>query len=140
VVSGSDLYVGGYFYDVNNGGTTLGAADFVAKHEINVPTAADLAAFTARVNPQQDVVVRWRTGNEMNLVGFNVYRATNKNRIYKQLNKELIAAKHPGGILGANYSHADKRVKAGKTYFYKLEIVRANGASEWSEVRRVTLP
>lgn len=86
-VSGSDLYVGGYFYDVNNGGTTLGAADFVAKHEINVPTAADLAAFTARANPQQDVVVRWRTGNEMNLVGFNVYRATNKNGIYKQLNR-----------------------------------------------------
>jgi len=69
-----------------------------------------------------------------------VYRATNKNGIYKRLNKKLIAAKHPGEIRGANYSRTHKRVKAGKTYFYKLELVRANGASEWSEVRRVTLP
>ncbi|MCL4824621.1 MAG: hypothetical protein KJZ57_10425, partial [Anaerolineales bacterium] len=30
-VSGSDVYVGGYFYNVNNGGTKLGAADYIAK-------------------------------------------------------------------------------------------------------------
>jgi hypothetical protein len=114
--------------------------DAFAAKLITTITATDLAAFTARVNAQQHVVVKWRTDNEMNLVGFNVYRATKKNGTYKRLNKALIAAKHPGEILGANYSRTNKKVNAGKTYFYKLELVRANGASEWSAVRRVTLP
>ena len=139
-VGGRDLYAGGHFINVNNGGTWLDAADYIAKYEISAVTATDLAAFTARVNAQQHVVVKWRTSNEMNLVGFNVYRATKKNGTYKRLNKALIAAKHPGEILGANYSRTNKKVNAGKTYFYKLEMVRANGASEWSAVRRVTLP
>jgi membrane protein implicated in regulation of membrane protease activity len=30
-ISGTDLYVGGYFYNVNNSGTVLGAADYIAK-------------------------------------------------------------------------------------------------------------
>jgi len=39
-VSGSDLYVGGFFTDVNNGGTTLTAADYVAKYQFSAPATS----------------------------------------------------------------------------------------------------
>ncbi|MDL1895247.1 hypothetical protein FBQ82_03175 [Anaerolineae bacterium CFX7] len=44
-VSGSDLYVGGRFENVNNNGTVLGAGDHVAKYQFaEPPSSADLAA------------------------------------------------------------------------------------------------
>jgi len=44
-VNGSDLYVGGFFTDVNNNGAVLGAADYIAKYQPAVPNpTADLAA------------------------------------------------------------------------------------------------
>jgi len=44
-VSASSVYVGGWFLDVNNNGTVLGAADYIAKYQFaEPPSSADLAA------------------------------------------------------------------------------------------------
>lgn len=101
------------------------------------PTAATLANFNAKFASKKSIVhVKWETGNELNVVGFNVWRQVGKGE-WKLHNKQMIAAKHVGSIEGAKYAIAHKKVKAGKTYQYKIEIVKANGESEWSEVKTV---
>ena len=103
----------------------------------NGPTSAILSKFNARFNAsKQRVRVNWTTASELNVVGFNVWRKSGKGE-WKMLNPSLIPAKNLGEIVGANYARADQTVKAGKTYRYKLEIVLANGQSEWSDVKRV---
>ena len=101
------------------------------------PTAATLTRFNAKFAPNKNFVrVKWETGNELNVVGFNVWRKVGKGE-WKLHNKEMITAKHVGSIEGAKYAVAHKKVKPGKTYQYKIEIVKANGESEWSEVKTV---
>ena len=110
----------------------------------NAPTAATLTNFSAKAKTnksgKQVVLLKWETGNESNVVGFNLYRATKKNGTYKQLNKELLPAKHPGELGGARYKRTNNKTQAGETYFYKIEIVLANGAREWSDVIKIKMP
>ncbi|MDL1895248.1 hypothetical protein FBQ82_03180 [Anaerolineae bacterium CFX7] len=149
-VSGSDLYVGGYFTDVNNGGTVLTAADRAARFEIASPSATDLAAWQAHLTKKQNVIVKWETGNELNLLGFNVWRKVGEKGTGKQgngkkpkwlkLNAAMIAAENVGQLGGARYTFTDRDVKPGKTYRYKLELVRPSGQSEFSQPLRVRVP
>ncbi|OQY79932.1 MAG: hypothetical protein B6D41_21830 [Chloroflexi bacterium UTCFX4] len=110
----------------------------------DAPTSATLINFSAKAKTnksgKQVVLLKWETGNESNVVGFNLYRATKKNGTYKQLNKELLPAKHPGELGGARYKRTNNKTQAGETYFYKLEIVLANGAREWSDVIKIKMP
>jgi len=149
-VSGSDLYVGGDFTNVNNNGTVLTAADRAARFEIASPSAVDLAALQARLTKKQNVVVKWETGNELNLLGFNVWRKVGEKGTGKQgngkkskwlkLNAAMIAAENVGQLGGAHYTFTDRDVKPGKTYRYKLELVRPSGQSEFSQPLRVRVP
>lgn len=88
---------------------------------------------------KQRVRVKWETGNELNVVGFNLWRRAGKNDAWEMLNRKLLAAKQIGTINGARYMRGDKTVRAGTRYFYKLEIVRADGTSEWSDIQRVNV-
>lgn len=106
--------------------------------EGSAPTAADLLVFTARQTPRQFVRVSWETGTELNIIEFNVHRARNKNGPFQKLNAKVIPAKKMGTVQGANYRLRDEHVKKGKRYLYKIEIIRPNGTSEWSDVIRVT--
>jgi hypothetical protein len=110
----------------------------------DAPTAVTLTNFSAKAKTnksgKQVVLLKWETGNESNVVGFNLYRATKKNGTYEQLNKELLPAKHPGELGGARYKRTNNKTQAGETYFYKLEIVLANGTREWSDVIKIKMP
>ncbi|MCC7165748.1 MAG: hypothetical protein IT331_24840, partial [Anaerolineae bacterium] len=145
-VSGNNLYVGGEFTDVNNNGTILPEGDYVAKVQAAQPTAVTLANFSARFNAKKQVVrVKWVTGTEIQVVGFNVWRQVKSAenpvpRAWKQINKQLLAAKNAGGIAGASYSHSYKKVQPGKRYSYRVEIVKTDGTSEWSDVIKVKIP
>ncbi len=102
-----------------------------------VPAATTLASFHAKYAPaKQRVTVKWTTANELGVVGFNVWRQVGK-REWVKVNAQLIAPKYLSGVTGGKYSFADKKIGAGKTYRYKLEILFADRASEWSEVQRV---
>lgn len=101
------------------------------------PTAATLIKFNAKFAPNKNAVrMTWETGNELNVLGFNVWVKTGKGE-WKQRDKELIVAKQMGHIEGAKYSVKQKKVKLGMTYHYKLEIVMADGTREWGVVKTV---
>lgn len=150
-------YTGSAWSCANNGFTTtpntitrVGVTEFSDWAAGNsAPTSATLTKFTAKWNTRKQVAqVKWETGSELNVVGFNVWKKQgkkgnegNKGKAeWRQLNAELIAAAKVGEIQGARYTFADKKIKQGKTYQYKLQIVLANGANEWSAVKKVKLP
>lgn len=83
--------------------------------------------------------VKWETGSELDVVGFNLWRRAGKKGAWEMLNRNLIAAQQTGAVGGAKYARGDKKVRAGVRYAYKLEILRADGTSEWSDIQRVKL-
>jgi hypothetical protein len=111
----------------------------------SAPTVADMGSVRGKANSKGHAVMRWTTLNELNLLGFNVYRrlegknGANKHE-WKQINVKLIDAKKLGAVEGAKYHIADKKVKKGNTYRYKLQILRADGTSEWSEIVKIEIP
>jgi hypothetical protein len=93
------------------------------------PTAVALASFAALPNPA-GIELLWETATEIDMVGFNVYRADAQNSAPTQINGNLIAAQMPGGIIGAKYSYLDASVVPNTSYVYWLGIVDMSGGSE----------
>lgn len=112
----------------------IGFSDWLAASDA-APTAATLVKFNTKFAPKKNVVrVRWETGSELNVVGFSVYRRTGNTKKWTRLNAEMIPAKNVGQIQGDKYSFTDKKIKGGKIYRYKLELVLSDGTSEWSKI------
>ncbi|MFN2467487.1 MAG: FG-GAP repeat domain-containing protein, partial [Gaiellaceae bacterium] len=86
------------------------------------PTMVALRSFSAR-SSRQGVELRWRTGAEAMLLGFDVYRAG------VRLNRPLIAARGEAG--GAGYRLLDRGARVGATYLYRLQAVRLDGTRAW---------
>jgi len=107
----------------------------------DAPTSAILGRFRAQATPKHQVRVKWNTEAEWNVVGFNLYRQTAGRKKWTKLNGDTpIERKDVTSPNGARYKWNDKQVKAGKTYRYKLEILKVSGPAEWSEVVQVTVP
>lgn len=96
------------------------------------PTAVTLASFSAHKQGKA-VVVRWRSASENDLLGFNVYRA--RGKALTKLNHALLRAR--GGADGHAYSFRDTKVKAGRTYIYRLQSVSTSGKRTWIGARTV---
>jgi hypothetical protein len=93
------------------------------------PTAVDLVDFTA-TGDGDAVRVEWETAQEINNLGFNLYRSTQKNGSYQKLNPSLI----PGqlySVTGKRYTYIDSNVTKGHIYYYKLEDIDASGKHSW---------
>ena len=92
------------------------------------PTAVLVRSFTATA-ARKGVLLRWRTGSEVDTLGFNVYRETQGRRV--KLNRSLIASKAPAGVAGASYSFWDRsrRVKQARRYW--LQAVNRDGSRLW---------
>ncbi len=103
-----------------------------ATYTASSPTSADLLAFKAGSAPK-GIRVKWQTGNELEIIGFNVWRKTSKGTEWKKLNANLIDAKSVGTISSEKYSYLDKSVKVGKKYVYRIEIVLVQGEARWSD-------
>ncbi len=127
VTASSTPYVN-YAQVVYNAGT----ASTTANTRVSTPTSAELTNFSLKARAKQ-VQVRWSTGTEMNMVGFNIWRRKGKDTEWHQLNADLIPATNIGTVNGGNYIYKDKAVKTGKKYIYKIEIVNAIGESTWSD-------
>jgi hypothetical protein len=107
---------------------------------VSTPTALYLSSFKAN-GRAIGAKLKWTTANEMLVLGFNVWRSTTRDGVYTQVNPTMINAKHVGDpTMGDKYVYKDKSAKAGKTYFYKLEVVGTNGTLEWSDIKRVRIP
>ncbi|MCB0096767.1 MAG: hypothetical protein KDE46_13640, partial [Caldilineaceae bacterium] len=86
---------------------------------------------TADVTPRfngwstaDEVVLAWSTGVEIDLLGFNLYRASDPAGPYTLLNPHLIVA--VGDALGADYRYVDQPPTAG-LYFYQIESLSNSG-------------
>ena len=101
--------------------------------QANSPQVAVLIAFSAKATKSHTVRVSWETGAEFTLVGFHVYRKT-KNSDWVKMTNSMISPDVAGGITGSTYSFVDKKVREGKLYSYRLELVSSAGNSEWSDI------
>ncbi|NIR02725.1 MAG: hypothetical protein GTN78_21410, partial [Gemmatimonadales bacterium] len=89
----------------------------------------DLVDFTATGNGDA-VRVEWETAQEINNLGFNLYRSTKKEGPYTKLNSSLI----PGllySVTGKKYTYNDRAVTKGQLYYYKLEDIDSFGRHTW---------
>jgi photosystem II stability/assembly factor-like uncharacterized protein len=99
------------------------------------PTDIALESFTASGFDDGQVLLQWRTGFEVNNLGFNIYREQEGKRI--PLNEQVIAGSAlmagPGTSLtaGHSYNWADPTLESGKGVSYWLEEIDLNGNSAW---------
>jgi len=71
------------------------------------------------------VKLSWRTGAELDNLGFNVLRSED-GKNYKKINPELIKGLGTP-VLGQAYTYEDAGVVDGKTYYYLLEDIETTG-------------
>ena len=123
---------------VNTGGTVYSTAQLNSNEGLCAtdsddwtPTAVELASFTA--TPQawtKTIRLDWETLTEVNNLGFNLYRAESPDGRQIKLNAGLIPSQGPGSPSGYIYSFVDRRVTAGRTYYYWLEAVDLSGSTQ----------
>ena len=121
-----------YAVDDCNLGNTLGAS--ITSWSIDItgggPTAVSIRSFTAK-RAKRGVQLRWRTGAEAAVLGFEVYRFSAGKRMAK-VNRKLIPAKRSGSGLGATYTLIDRSARAGLTATYRLRVVTLAGKRQWA--------
>ena len=90
------------------------------------PLAVTVVSFTAH-RAGKGVLLRWRTGTEVNELGFNVYRQQGARRV--RVNRRL----HPalGAMTGSSYSYRDRRAPQHRALRYWLQDVAVDGTRTW---------
>jgi hypothetical protein len=90
------------------------------------PTAVDLADFRATGTEDGTVAVTWQTAQEIDNVGFNLYRSSDEDGGFYPVNDALI----PGllsSAKGKSYVFVDETAIPGRTYYYMLEDIDLDG-------------
>jgi len=93
------------------------------------PTAVDLVSFTA-TGDGDAVRAEWETAQEIDNLGFNLYRSGTKEGPYQKINRSLI----PGllySLTGKKYRYDDRSVTRGTLSYYKLEDIDTSGKHTW---------
>ena len=84
------------------------------------------------------VTLRWQTGSEVEVSGFNVMRSDAMDGPYAAVNPQLI----PGSGTSAGphaYEYVDRNLQAGRIYYYYLNQVLQSGEEQkLSETRAFT--
>ena len=100
---------------------------FVLKPRLT-PTAVNVLSFRGR-SAGRGVTLTWRTGAELDTVGFHVWRYGGGGGV--KVNRSLVPAKSVGRPEGAKYSLVDRSARPGARYTYKLQVVSADGRRAW---------
>ncbi len=98
-----------------------GASWDIGADEFGATTAVDLMSFDA-VGADSAVGLSWRTGSELNNLGFHLYRSPSATGPWTRITPSLI----PGlgsSPEGASYSFRDTGLVNGVRYFYRLEDI-----------------
>jgi len=93
----------------------------------NTSLPVELISFTA-TSGSVHVVLRWVTESETGNLGFNIHRSLLDSSDYKKINWPMIKGAG-NSYTHREYSHEDKNVQNGVTYYYKLEQVDIQGYS-----------
>ena len=96
------------------------------------PTSVDITFFEA-VWCAEGVLVTWQTANEIDLLGFNLYRANSEEGPWIQVNPELIPSQYLGQPEGGSYTWLDADVTPGEGVYYTLEAVDINSRGSFTE-------
>jgi hypothetical protein len=111
-----EYYIAGSILN-SNWQTRIGAFKFPS---CITPTAVTLVDFKAKSIPQ-GIQLNWETGNEIDLVGFNLFRSETPDGLLLNINPELIPGINPGQLQGNPYQYLDIMVDKGQSYYYWLE-------------------
>ena len=123
VDSGLDLSAS-FSFDIDGQLRPAGAAWDRGADERGATTAVKLQSFAA-IPGDASVRLEWRTGSELDNLGFHVYRGLSESGPWTRLTSSLI----PGlgsSALGQAYSYLDSGLTNGTRYFYRLEDVDAS--------------
>jgi len=82
------------------------------------PNAISLESFTAKADGT-DIILKWKTGTEIDNLGFYIVKSENIDEGYKLLNSEIIPAMG-NAYSGHSYRYNDSNVNAGHHYNYWL--------------------
>jgi hypothetical protein len=94
----------------------------------------ELTSFSANTSDGK-VTLSWITASEVENIGFNVLRSTEREGAFARINDEMI----PGAGTSTethSYSYVDESIEGG-LYFYQLEAVATNGDKQLSEIVEV---
>lgn len=94
-----------------------------------IPTATTVVRFSS-VLRQSGIELRWRTGTDVGLLGFNLFRTGDAKTA--RLNDRMIPARSSGASSGAGYRFLDRTARHARTYLYRLQIVDQSGARRWA--------
>ncbi|MBI2865603.1 MAG: SBBP repeat-containing protein [Chloroflexi bacterium] len=92
------------------------------------PTGVEVSSLAASALPS-GIEVGWETASELNVTGFDLWRAEGSGGEWLRVNEARIAAE--GASWGNRYSFLDSTAVPGRRYGYRLEAVRLLGGSEW---------
>jgi len=93
------------------------------------PTGVKLSYFRATM-VSDGVTLEWETTEEIDNVGFNLYRARRPLGDMARLNEQMIPTQVlPGSPFGARYTWTDSTARPGIVYFYWLESVDVYGVT-----------
>lgn len=95
------------------------------------PTSVDIIFFEA-VWRAEGVRVSWQTANEIDLLGFNLYRAESEAGPWVQVNPQLIPSQYLGQPEGGSYTWLDADVTPGEGVYYTLEAVDVNSRGSFT--------
>jgi hypothetical protein len=93
------------------------------------PLAALLAGFSAE-GAADHVLLRWETVSEQGNAGFHLYRGTRADAPEATLTEALIPSEAQGSSEGFSYEWVDHEAQVGATYYYWLEAVGTDGATQ----------
>ena len=109
------------------------AADFDDVFMNAGPLAVTMTALSAS-RSSKGIAVRWRTGTEAELLGFEVYRSRGPS--WRSTTHSMIAAK--GSVSGTSYRFLDRTAKRGVAYRYRIKALNRDGTTAWFGPVRVT--
>ena len=101
--------------------------------DISLPVFLSVFTATATSN---GVLLSWRTESEVDHIGWNIYRSTDRDEKYHCINDILVMGAGNSGM-PHDYDFLDKETKENITYFYYLEDVDISGGKNRSEVIQV---
>ncbi len=101
----------------------------VEDYLVPVYTPVEMSAFSA-TRMADAVVLQWETQSESDNLGFNVYRSTEEQGIFTQINTRMITG--AGSSASAHsYRYVDNTVQAGQIYYYQIVDIATNGTMQW---------
>ena len=105
------------------------AADIIATNPASFPLPVALTSISANAN-EKSIMVDWKSQSETNLSGYELQRSTDGSAFSKMAFLNAV-----GGEYAQEYSHEDKDVRPGITYYYRLKMIDEDGSFSFSPVR-----